>query len=146
MRRNVAPAGIAPRRGGAYLWRMAYHLGEGIPWRQMLLGFRQLCPCCGLSPIYRAYLKPVETCAGCGAALGRIRTDDIAPYFTILIVGHVMAPLLLFTEQTFHPPSWMHWAIWPALVLGLTFWGLPRVKGAILAVMLHLGLRGDETQ
>ena len=28
----------------------------------------------------------------------------------------------------------------------LTLWCLPRVKGAAIAVMWHLGLRGDETQ
>lgn len=120
--------------------------GHGIPWRELLLGFRQLCPCCGGRPIYRAYLKPVEACAQCGTPLGAIRTDDIAPYFTILIVGHVVAPLLLFVEQTWHPPVWVHWSLWPALVLALTFWSLPRVKGSIVALMWHLGLRGDETQ
>ena len=139
-------AAVAPRPAEAYLCAMEYRRGEGIPYRPMLLGFRQLCPCCGEKPIYRAYLKPVDACTSCGTLLGEIRTDDVAPYFTILIVGHIVAPLLLFVEQTFHPANWVHYAIWPALVLGLTFWSLPRVKGAIVAVMWHLGLRGDEKQ
>ena len=35
---------------------------------------------------------------------------------------------------------------WPPLVLLMTFWGLPRIKGAAVAVMWHLGLKGDEKQ
>jgi uncharacterized protein (DUF983 family) len=27
----------------------------------------------------------------------------------------------------------VHWAIWPALTLGLTLWLLPRVKGMVVA-------------
>ncbi|MEL0112145.1 MAG: DUF983 domain-containing protein [Rickettsiales bacterium] len=123
-----------------------YRRGVGIPIRPMLWGLRKRCPCCGEAPIYRTYLKPVDECGSCGTKLAIIRTDDIAPYFTILIVGHLIAPLLLFIEQGYAPPIWVHVAIWPALVLSLTLWLLPRVKGAAVGVMWHLGLKGDETQ
>ena len=112
----------------------------------MLRGLRQKCPCCGEAPIYRAYLKPVDACGSCGTPLAEMRTDDIAPYFTILIVGHIIAPLLLFLESNYAPPVWVHLSIWPPLILALTLLGLPRVKGAALAVMWHLGMKGNETQ
>ena len=112
----------------------------------MLWGARKRCPSCGKSHIFRAYLKQVDACKACHAQFGDIRTDDIAPYFTILIVGHIIAPLLFHVETTYAPPVWVHWAIWPALTVLLSLWCLPRVKGAALAVMWHLRLRGDETQ
>lgn len=77
-------------------------------------------------------------------SLGRIRTDDIAPYFTILIVGHLIVPGLLLVEQNFHPPVLFHWLVWIPLTLALMFLLLPRVKGATLALMWFFGLRGDE--
>lgn len=125
---------------------MEYRRGEGIPVQPLIWGLRQRCPCCGETPIYRAYLKPVDACASCGTHLGSIRTDDIAPYFTILLVGHIMAPLLLILEKGYAPPVWVHWAIWPAFVVALTLWSLPRIKGATVGLMWHLGLKGGETQ
>ena len=125
---------------------MEYQRGQGFPSLPMLRGLRQRCPCCGEAPIYRAYLKPVDACSSCGTLLDEMRTDDIAPYFTILIVGHIIAPLLLFLESNYAPPVWVHLSIWPPLILALTLLGLPRVKGAALAVMWHLGMKGNETQ
>ena len=125
---------------------MEYERGQGFPYLPMLRGLQQKCPCCGEAPIYRSYLKPVDACGSCGTPLAEMRTDDIAPYFTILIVGHIIAPFLLFLESNYAPPVWVHLSIWPALILALTLLGLPRVKGAALAVMWHLGMKGNETQ
>jgi len=86
----------------------------------------------------------VETCYQCGEQLAKIRTDDIAPYFTTMIVGHLIVPPLLMLERQYHPDQWIHFAIWPALTLLLMFFFLPRVKGATLGVMWHLRMRGDE--
>ena len=93
--------------------------------------------------IFQAYLKPVDSCDFCHAEFRDIRTDDIAPYFTILIVGHIIAPLLFYVETTYAPAVWIHWTIWPAMTVLLSLWCLPRVKGAALAVMWHLRLQGD---
>jgi len=107
-------------------------------------GFRRRCPQCGGSDIYRRYLKTEAACDACGAPLGDIRTDDIAPYFTIIIVGHIVVPLVLWTEQIAAPPDWVHWTLWPPITAFGVFWFLPRIKGSVLAWMLWLGLRGDE--
>ena len=125
---------------------MEYKRGQGIPIQPMLWGIRKRCPSCGKSHIFQAYLKPVDSCDLCHAEFRDIRTDDIAPYFTILIVGHIIAPLLFYVETTYAPAVWIHWTIWPAMTVLLSLWCLPRVKGAALAVMWHLRLRGDETQ
>ncbi|MEX2615560.1 MAG: DUF983 domain-containing protein [Alphaproteobacteria bacterium] len=112
--------------------------------RAIRRGFACLCPKCGNSNLYRRYLKTETDCGSCGAPVGNIRTDDIAPYFTIMIVGHIVVPLLLGLEQVASPPGWVHWLIWPPVTIALTYWFLPRVKGSVLGWMLWLGMRGDE--
>lgn len=102
------------------------------------------CPRCGVGKLFSGYLKPAGTCSNCRVSLGAFRTDDIAPYFTILVVGHVVVPLILLAEQLFAPPEWAHWLIWPPSALLITLLVLPRIKGAVLGWMWWLGIRGDE--
>lgn len=107
-------------------------------------GFAGRCPQCGAGALYRRYLKPAPDCTACGAPFGAIRTDDIAPYFTILIVGHIVVPLLLFIEKLYAPPSWVHMVLWiPATLAGVLYF-LPKVKGAVMGWMWWLGIKGDE--
>ena len=54
--------------------------------------------------------------------------------------------MLLMSEQLMSPPTWMLLGVAVPVTLGLTLALLPRVKGGILGLMWHLGLRGDETQ
>ena len=105
--------------------------------RSVLLGMKRgaalRCPNCGKGALYRKYLK-VQDCATCGNANTVYPADDAPPYFTILIVGHlVIAPLLFF--------PWI-WQANTALVLGtvlpvlliLTLALLPMVKGAVVGL------------
>jgi uncharacterized protein (DUF983 family) len=112
----------------------------------MRRGFGRHCPKCGRGKLFQGYLKPLPACGSCGEDTGRIYTADIAPYFTILIVGHIVVPALLLTEQLAHPNLWLQAAFWPALTLILTLWFLPRVKGCIMGLMWALGIRGHEHQ
>ena len=100
----------------------------------------QRCPNCGEGRLYRKYLK-VQDCTVCGNTNSRYPADDAPPYFTILIVGHlVVAPLLIF------PFIWQARRLvlgttLPAL-LALTLLLLPVVKGAVVGV--HWALRTRE--
>lgn len=121
-------------------------LGASFIFAAMRRGFRGHCPKCGQGKLFQGYLKPLSACASCGEDTGRIYTADIAPYFTILIVGHLIVPSLLLTEQLAQPNLWLQAAIWPTLALLLTLWFLPRVKGSIMGLMWALGMRGHEQQ
>lgn len=112
----------------------------------ILRGLARRCPNCGVGRGFKGYLKVADHCDHCGEELGHIRADDFPPYLTIAIVGHVTVPLFLVTEQLYHPATWLQLAVGVPIVLGLTLTLLPRVKGGILGLMWHLGLRGDETQ
>ncbi|HUZ65109.1 MAG TPA: DUF983 domain-containing protein [Acetobacteraceae bacterium] len=103
-------------------------------------GARNQCPACGQTHLFNGYLKVRPVCTFCGAPLGEYRADDAPPYFTILIVGHIVIPLMLLLEQTEHPPIWLHMAIFLPLTLVLTLGLLRPVKGATVGLMLKLGL------
>jgi len=114
--------------------------------RVVARGLRGRCPNCGLGRLFRGYLKPVDSCTACGERLDDIRTDDIASYFSILVTGHIIVPLLLLVEQTESPAVWVHWMIWPPATLILSLSLLPRAKGAVTGWMWWLGLKGSESQ
>lgn len=112
----------------------------------MRRGFRRVCPKCGEGHLFQGYLTPRPACERCGVDTGKIYTADIAPYFTILVVGHMIVPALLVSEQLAHPDVWLQVALWPTLALLMTLWFLPRIKGCIMGLMWALGMRGHERQ
>jgi uncharacterized protein (DUF983 family) len=102
------------------------------------------CPRCGQGSLFRRYLKIVDCCAKCGEPYGHFRTDDAAPWLTILIVGHVIVPFVLIFEQTLRPPMALALAIWLPAVAVLTLVLLPRCKGVIAALMWAMKAEGSE--
>ena len=109
-------------------------------------GFRRRCPNCGEGRLFAGYLKINPTCPSCGHANGRYRADDAPPYFTMLLVGHlVVAPMLAF------PFIWE----WPAavvlgltlpIVAGLTLGLLPLVKGAVVGLHWAVDPRAEDIE
>lgn len=109
-------------------------------------GVRQLCPRCGVGGSMEGYLGIRAVCPHCGERLGHIKADDGPAYFTMLIAGHIVVPLVLAAEQAWHPPLELQMAV-AVSGLGLLIWRLlPRVKGAVLGLMWAHGLKGDEVQ
>ena len=72
--------------------------------------------------------------------------QDGPPYITILIVGHIILPLILFSEQMRAASIWLQYSVWLTATVGLTFLLLPRVKGAWMGLMWALSLKGTERQ
>ena len=66
-----------------------------------------------------------------------------APYFTILIVGHIVIPLLLIMQKYADPPTWELSAIFLPLTLVLSLALLRPVKGAVVATMLSFNMLKD---
>ena len=108
----------------------------------LLRGWHGRCPSCGGGPMMSGFLRIRHSCASCGEELHHHRADDAPAWLTILIVGHLIVPVLLFVESNFAPPMWVHWSVWPVLTLGLTMWLLPRIKGAIVAMQWAWRMHG----
>lgn len=106
-------------------------------------GFARRCPCCGEAPLFRAYLKLIERCPRCGESYAAIRADDIPAYFTILVVGHLVVPILLVLVRE-DAPNWLTLLVVAPLTLALTFYLLPHIKGCIAALLWSLGIDPDQ--
>ncbi len=112
--------------------------------RTLARGALGRCPKCGQGRLFGRYLKVVECCAACGEPYGHYRADDAPPWLTILIVGHITVPLILFAEEMFEPPPWVEFAIYLPAVLLFTLLILPRCKGVILAILWRMKAEGSE--
>lgn len=112
-------------------------------WKQALWrGFNRTCPNCGQGAVFRSYLGLNKACPHCGTDLSPAQADDAPPYFTMLIVGHVVVPGLWLTERRWSPPMGLELAFWLVVTLVLTLWLLPRVKGAIVGLQWALKMHG----
>lgn len=109
-------------------------------------GLRNRCPVCGEGRVFRGYLTLVEHCGHCRAPLGRLRADDAPPYFTILLVGHLLVPGVLSVERSYQPPMWLHMVVWLPLFTILCMVLLRPVKGAVVGWMVTLGFGKEEDQ
>lgn len=98
-------------------------------------GISGWCPRCGKGAILHRYLKIVPKCAVCGEAYGHLPADDMPPWLTILIVGHLLFPNVWMVEQNYDIPIWAEQILWPSLGLLLTLILLPRCKGFVIAVL-----------
>jgi uncharacterized protein (DUF983 family) len=95
-------------------------------------GLARRCPNCGVGRLFAGYLKVAQVCEHCSHRNGAYRADDAPPYFTILIVGHlVVGPLLAFGFIITWPVATVLSVTLPALVI-LTLILLPLVKGAVI--------------
>lgn len=103
-------------------------------------GMRGHCPACGERHLFNGFLKITPECRACGAPLGLARADDAPPYFTILVVGHIVVPLILIMQRMSDPPTWELSLIFIPLTLALALGLMRPVKGGIVGLMLTLGL------
>jgi uncharacterized protein (DUF983 family) len=96
------------------------------------------CPNCGEGHVLHRYLKVVPNCSACGEELGHIRADDMPPWLTILIVGHLLFGNVWYFERAYNVPVWAEMIGWPLLGLVLTLILLPRCKSFCVALLWML--------
>ncbi|MFN3846627.1 MAG: DUF983 domain-containing protein [Paracoccaceae bacterium] len=119
---------------------------EDRPMRQaMLRGWRRRCPNCGAGPLLRGYLTVRESCPVCGEALYHHRADDGPAYLTILIVGHLMAPLILYVFKVYRPDPLVLATIFSVGCVALSLWLLPRLKGVVVGIQWAKRMHGFGT-
>jgi uncharacterized protein (DUF983 family) len=99
----------------------------------LLRGWRSKCPNCGSGPLLKGYLQVRKTCSVCREDFTPQKADDGPAYLTILIVGHIMAPLLHMVFVTLHPEPLIMFTIFAVGCVALSLYLLPRLKGAVIA-------------
>ena len=101
--------------------------------RSLLRGWKRRCPHCGGGSMFNGYLSVRDECDICGETLSHHRADDAPSWLTMIVVGHLIAPVMLTVYQTYDLPVWVHAMIWPLLAIVGVLVLLPRLKGVIVA-------------
>ncbi|MEF2072409.1 DUF983 domain-containing protein [Consotaella aegiceratis] len=116
-------------------------------WPALANGWRCRCPRCGEGKLFAGYLTTVHECSVCGKEIHHHRADDMPPYLTILIVGHVVVGLFMTADDLFGWSLLVHSIVWPLVTLAMCLALLRPLKGATIglqwAMRMH-GFGGDE--
>jgi uncharacterized protein (DUF983 family) len=107
---------------------------RGLAWR---------CPACGEGKLFAGFLRVAPRCPACGADNRIYPADDFPPYLTILVVGHVVVPLLMWSDRAWEPSVWVQTAIWLPVTALLCLALLPSMKGATIGLCWANGMRRD---
>jgi len=105
-------------------------------------GWRCRCPNCGSGPMLRGYLTVRDSCPVCAEALHHQRADDGPAYLTILIVGHLMAPLILWAFVKYRPDPLVLATVFSVGTVALSLFLLPRLKGMVVAMQWARRMHG----
>ena len=114
----------------------ASNLKNTLPKRLILWrGIKGQCPNCGRGRLFKAYLQQVDKCAICDEEISSIRADDGPAWLTILLTGHIVAPMIAYfaLHETLHP--WLAMSILLTIALSVVFFLLPRTKGLFVAAI-----------
>lgn len=110
--------------------------------RAMARGFAMKCPHCGRGRLFSGYLRSVDRCECCGETFHHHRADDLPPYLTIFIVGHLVVALFMGVEQVTVLPLWAHLAIWIPVTILLSLALLRPLKGATIGLQWAMRMHG----
>jgi len=110
----------------------------------LLRGLRRRCPRCGKGNLLERYLRTVECCSVCGEPFAHLPADDMPPWMTILLVGLIITPTMVFINRQYEMETYMQLGLWIPLALILTLFLLPRCKGFILALLWSQELRSSK--
>ncbi len=117
-------------------------VAERPTWPAVRNGWRGKCPSCGTGPMLSGYLTVRSACPVCSQELHHQRADDGPAYLTILIVGHLMAPLLMFVFTTWRPEPATLIAIFSLFTVVTSLYLLPRIKGAMVGLQWAKRMHG----
>lgn len=122
---------------------MTAQLDDDRPSRPaMLRGWRRRCPACGEGKMFQGYLKVRDTCPSCGEELHHHRADDGPAYMTIMVVGHLMAPLIMWAFIAYRPSPVVLSSVFAVGCVALSLYLLPRIKGAFVGLQWAKRMHG----
>lgn len=111
-------------------------------WRSIGRGLLMRCPHCGEGKLFAGFLTSVDACAVCHEPIHHHRADDLPPYLTVFIVGHLVVALFMGVEEVTTLPLWAHLAIWIPVTLALSLVLLRPLKGGTIGLQWALRMHG----
>ena len=100
----------------------------------MIAGWRGKCPNCHQGQLFRSYLTVQNECVVCNEELHHQRADDGPAFITILLCGHLLAPIMHLIFVYFRPNSITLIVGFSLAFVSMALWMLPRVKGALIGL------------
>ena len=116
--------------------------GKRPVWPALLQGMRRKCPRCCEGKMFSGYLTVRDECASCGQQFHHHRADDMHPWITILITGHLIGPVMLYGAMNWPLPDMVHMILWPVLTAVVALAILPLAKGFVIALQWALRMHG----
>jgi len=114
--------------------------------RSIMRGISCRCPACGSGRLFKAWLKPVDQCAACGEDLHHQRSDDLPPYISIMVLGHVAVGGFLMTDLILMVPMWVHFAIWVPITILVALLTIQPIKGGVIGLQWALRMHGFSSE
>lgn len=108
----------------------------------LLRGWRRRCPACGEGALMDGFLTVADGCPACGTELHHHRADDGPAWATMLVTGHLMAPLMLMVFLAFRPQAWVMALGFSVVFVALSLWLLPRLKGMFVGLQWAKRMHG----
>jgi uncharacterized protein (DUF983 family) len=105
-------------------------------------GWRRVCPACGDASLMDGFLTVRPTCPACGTELHHHRADDGPAWATILITGHLLAPLMLMVFVAWRPEGWVMALGFSVVFVALSLYLLPRLKGVFVGLQWAKRMHG----
>ena len=105
-------------------------------------GWKKKCPSCGKTQLFKNYLNVEPKCKVCGLNLYLQKADDGPAYLTILLVGHIIAPLLILTYENFNPSPVLVALSFSVVFIILSLFLLPRLKGVVIGIQWAKEMHG----
>lgn len=110
-------------------------LPSGPLWPKLKRGLKWRCPNCGETQLFKSYLKPVDQCSSCHVQWGDVRADDGPAWASMLIAGHLLAPLFHYAVFVKDWPTWASITGLSLLLVGFCLALLPSMKGFFMALI-----------
>ncbi len=111
-------------------------------WPALLKGLLRKCPRCAKGKLFNGYLSVEDDCKNCGQEFHHHRADDMHPWITILITGHLIGPVMLYGAINWAIADLIQMIVWPVLTAVLALVILPFAKGFVIALQWALRMHG----
>ena len=95
------------------------------------------CPRCGKGKLFQGFLTLRPHCEHCGLNYAFADSGDGPAVFIMFLAGAIVVGAALITEILFHPPYWVHAALWLPLIVVVTLGPLRPMKGLMIALQYH---------
>ena len=100
-------------------------------------GLSCACPRCGQGKLFQGFLTLRPRCEACGLDYGFADAGDGPAVFIMFLAGFIVVGAALVVEALYHPPYWVHAALWLPLIIVVTIGPLRPMKGLMIALQYH---------